>query len=269
MRPAISEIRLIKGPARFLAGVLARAIEDLEEQGLTLAIMEHREFMEINKALEHRGWYPLHDHYGHDRFRGLAITDLGFNRCFATIASRPLDLNGRSVGEAYEDLTFPYPTGVPIGARDRFDNIPLAAYGLKGNGVYVGGIWIDPDARHGGTVGRELKSGLLSYLTRSLYAWSYGTEDPDFFFGIVIDDLLRGREHNKSTLDRYGWRFCAPGPNWVYHYPNADLPVNTTWIDRAGILECISETPWVKEAAIPGREVPAAASLSEHRQKIA
>lgn len=269
MRPAYDEIRLVKGPARFLAAVLARAIADLEENGLTLAIMEHRELMETNKALEHRGWYPLHDHYGHERFQGLAITDTGLNRVFATIASRPLDLNGRSVGEAYEDLTFPYPRGVPISARDRFDDIPLAAYGLKGNGVYVGGIWIDPDARHGGTVARELKSGLLSYLTRALYAWSYGTEDPDFFFGIVIDDLLRGRELNKSTLDRYGWRFCAPGPNWVNHYPTADLPVNTTWIDRAGILECISETPWVKEAGIAGREAPAAASLSEHRQKIA
>lgn len=268
MRPAFDEIKLTKGPARFLAGVLARAIEDLEEQGLTLAIMEHAEFMEINRTHEHRGWYPLHDHYGHERFRGLAIAASDFTRVFATIASRPLDLDGRSVGEAYEDLAFPYPKGVPISARDRFDNIPLAAYGLKGNGVYVGGIWIDPDARHGGTVGRELKSGMLSYLTRSLYAWSYGTEDPDFFFGIVIDDLLRGRELNKSTLDRYGWRFCAPGPNWVNHYPTADLPVNTTWIDRAGILECISETPWVKEAGIAGREV-AAASLSEHRQKIA
>lgn len=266
MRPAYDEVRLTKGPARFLAAVLARAIEDLEANGLTLAIMEHREFMDINKALEHRGWYPLHDHYGHERFRGLAITDTDLKRTFATIASRPLDLNGRSVGEAYEDLTFPYPHGVPISARDRFDDIPLAAYGLKGNGVYVGGIWIDPDARHGGTVGRELQSGMLSYLTRSLYAWSYGTEDPDFFFGIVIDDLLRGRDTNRSTLDRYGWRYCAPGPNWVNHYPTADLPVNTTWIDRAAILEVISETAWVKEATIPGQE-QAAASLLERRQR--
>jgi len=258
MRPAIDEIKLTRGPTRFLSGVLARAIKDLEQNGLTLAIMEHREFMDINKALEHRGWYPLHDHYGHERFRGLAITDTDFNRTFATIASRPLDLGERSVGQAYEDLSFPYPYGVPLDARDRFDNIPLAAYQLKGTGIYVGGIWIDPDARHGGTVGRELECGLLSYLTRSLYAYSFGMEEPDFFFGIVIDDLLRGRDHNKSTLDRYGWRFCATGPNWVNHYPTADLPVNTTWIDRAAIVETIASTPWVKAANIPDREQQAA-----------
>lgn len=258
MRPAIDEIKLTKGPTRFLSGVLSRAIEDLEQNGLTLAIMEHRELMETNRALEHRGWYGLHDHYGHERFRGMAIMDSGFNRVFATIASRPLDLGNRSVGEAYEDLSFPYPYGVPLNARDRFDNIPLAAYQLKGNGVYVGGIWIDPDARHGGTVGRDLECGLLSYLTRSLYAYSFGMEEPDFFFGIVIDDLLRGRDHNKSTLDRYGWRFCAPGPVWVNHYPTADLPVNTTWIDRAAIIETIASTPWVREADIPNREIAAA-----------
>ena len=91
MRPASEEIKLTRGPTRFLSGVLARAIEDLEQNGLTLAIMEHRELMETNRALEHRGWYGLHDHYGHERFRGLAIMDSGLNRVFATIASRPLD----------------------------------------------------------------------------------------------------------------------------------------------------------------------------------
>jgi hypothetical protein len=45
---------------------------------------------------------------------------------------------------------------------------------------------------------------------------------------------------------------------WVNHYPTADLPVNTTWIDKAAIIETIASTPWVKAAEIPDREVAAA-----------
>lgn len=242
---AKNHIKLTKGPTAFLVHVLHRAIEDLEREGMTLATLTFDEFMAANDALTHRGWYPLHPHYCHPEFRGLAITDIGMTRILATAVSRPLDLDGRSVGQAFEDLHFAYPQGVPLTAKDRFENIPIAAYGLKGNGAYHGGYWIDPDARHGSRLTQNLPSPLLSYLTRSLSAWVVGTDDPDFFFGIVIDDLLKGRDRNRSAVDRYGWRYAAPGPNWVKHYPDADLPVNCLWIDRAGILEVLDATPWV------------------------
>lgn len=247
MQRAADVIRLSKGPRVFLARVIARAIADLEQRGLTLAVMTHAEFMAANAALTERGWYPLHDHYGHHRFLGLAITDTDLGRIFATAVSRPLDLGDRSVGQAYEDLHFPYPAGVPVTAKDRFENIPVAAYGLKGVGSYVGGYWIDPEARRGSGLGNGLRGGFLSYLTRPLYAWILGTEDPDFLFGIAIDELLLHREVGKSIYDSYGWRNAAPGPNWVNHYPDADLPINTIWQDRAGILETLDAAPWVTE----------------------
>lgn len=245
MLRAKDHIKLTKGRATFMAHVLDRAIEDLEREGMTLAILTHTEFVAANEALTHRGWYPLHNHYGHPNFRGLAVTDLAMTRILATFVSRPLDLGARSVGAAFEDLHFAYPSGVPLGAKDRFDNIPIAAYGLNGNGAYLGGFWIDPDARAGSRITGNLQGGLLSYLTRSLYAWVAGTDDPDFFFAIVVDDLLKGRDRNRSAADRYGLRCAAPGPNWVKHYPDGDLPVNCLWMDRAGILEILDATPWV------------------------
>lgn len=244
MLRAKDHIRLTKGPTAFLSEVLDRAVEDLEREGMTLATMTHAEFRAANEALMHRGWYPLHDHYDHADFRGIAITDLDLERIHATFVSRPLDLGSRSVGMALEDLHFPYPAGVPVGAKDRFENIPRAAYGLKGEGAYLGGLWIDPQSRLGGAVTRNLAGGLLSYLTRSLYAWVAGTQDPDFCFGIVTDELLHGRDRNRSAVDRYGWRSAAPGPNWVKHYPDADLALNSIWMDRANVLEVLDATPW-------------------------
>lgn len=235
-------IRLTTGPITFLSTVLERAIADLDGMGLSLMSVDHQEFLDINERYRDRGWYALNDHYAHERFIGLAITQAGTEDVCAILVSRPLDLGKRSLADAFEDLSFVYPKGVPIGARDRFDDVPLPAHGITGNVSLIGGLWIDPRSSGRAGLGGSL---LLSYITRAIYACSLGTENPDYCVCLVIDKLIRGREKGRSMLDRYGFRYVAPGPLWVNHYPTEDLPLNTSWADRPALLSVIEETSWV------------------------
>jgi hypothetical protein len=248
MRNTLQSISLVKGPAPFLSTILVTAERHINAMGLTLAVVDSVEFMAINRAYLHKRWYPLHDHYGHDRFLGLIASDAKTGEVAGTIAARPADLDGRSLGQAFEDLRFVYPAGVPIGVKDRFAHIPRAAYAIRGNAWYMGGFWLNPDiAPATGLSG----SDLLSYLTRACYAIILGTEDPDYSFSIVVDELLRGRERARSVADRYGFRHAAMGPTWINHYPDAEeknLKINITWMCRAAMMQTLDETPWIGAA---------------------
>jgi hypothetical protein len=235
-------VRLRTGPVTFLSTVLERAMSDLDSMGLSLMAVDHQEFLAINQRYQDRGWYALNDHYGHERFLGLAITHAGTEDVCAIVVSRPLDLGSRSLADAFADLSFVYPKGVPIGARDRFDGVPLPAYGITGNVSLIGGLWIDPRSSGRAGLGGSL---LLSYITRAIYACTLGTENPDYCVCLVIDKLIRGREKGRSMLDRYGFRYVAQGPLWVNHYPTEDLQLNTSWADRPALLSVIEETSWV------------------------
>lgn len=238
-------LRLQSGPVTFLSTVLERAVSDLDNMGLNLVTVDHAEFMAINERYRDRGWYALNDHYGHERFLGLAITTAGTDEVCAIIVSRPLDLGERSLADAFADLSFVYPKGVPAGATDRFDGVPLPAHGITGRASLIGGLWIDPHSSGRAGLGGSL---LLSYITRSIYAYTLGMEDPDYCVCLVIDKLILGREKRRSMLDRYGFRYVAPGPLWVNHYPGEaepDLALNTSWADRPALLSVLEETSWV------------------------
>lgn len=235
-------IRLRAGPVDFLRLVLKTAEHHLGAQGLTLARMSHREFLETNRRYRDRGWYGLNDNYRHDRFLGLAIATADLGEVLATIVSRPLDLEEKSLGQAFEHLQFAHPEGTRIDSADRFSAIPREAYWMSGRLSLIGGLWVDnKGAPRSGLRG----SSLLSYLTRALYAVLLGTENPDFAICLVVDELLRGREKRRSILDRYGFQHVAKGPVWEYHYPDANLPLNLSWADRAALLSILGETPWV------------------------
>lgn len=235
-------LRLRTGPVAFLNTVLERAISDLDGMGLALCSVDHEEFLAINERYQDRGWYGLNDHYAHDRFLGLAITTADMEEVCGILVSRPLDLGARSLAGAFDDLSFVYPAGVPIGARDRFDGVPLPAHGITGSVSLIGGLWIDPRSSGRAGLGGSL---LLSYLTRAIYACTLGTENPDYCICLVIDKLMRGREKGRSMLDRYGFRYAAQGPLWVNHYPTEDLPLNLSWADRPALLSVMEETSWV------------------------
>jgi len=261
MRPLIDSLRLTAGPRRELASVLQRAIEDLGQRGLALMRLDHAEFMSFNRESEANNWYRLHDHYGHDRFLALAITSADHRDIRAVVASRPLDIApGRSLADAFDDLSFVYPQGVPVGARDRFEKIPLQASSLRGKGCLIGGLWIDPYAASATPVSGDgsrtgpMRSGLgssllLSYITRCIYTCLLGTEDPDFMAVLVTDRLIAGHDEGRSVLRRYGYHHVAKGPIWGNHYPGQDLALNLSWIDRAGQLDVVLRTPWAGEAA--------------------
>lgn len=276
MTPLLYSLRLNSGPRREIASVLQRAGDDLAAKGLALMRLSHAEFMNFNSNSDARNWYRLHDHYGHDRFLGIAITSADCRDIRGVVAARPLDLApGASLGDAFEDLSFVYPAGVPALARDRFEQIPLQASALRGRGCLVGGLWIDPRAgssrpttsRIG--LGRdgfgqdslqavqegETRSGLggsmlLSYLTRTVGACLLGTEDPDFIAVLVTDRLIAGHAEGRSMLRRYGYHHVAKGPIWGNHYPGQDLALNLSWLDRAGQLDVVLQTPWAAEAAL-------------------
>lgn len=235
-------LRLRTGPVTFLSAALERAITDLDNMGLALCSVDHDEFLDINERYRDRGWYALHDHYDHERFLGVAITTADQEQVCGIIVSRPLDLEGRTLATAFEDLSFAYPQGVPIGARDRFEGVPLPAHGITGRASLIGGLWIDPSSSGRAGLGGSM---LLSYLTRSIYALTLGIEDPDYCVCLVIDKLLAGRDKGRSMLDRYGFRYAAHGPLWVNHYPTEDLPLNLAWVDRPALLSVIEETSWV------------------------
>lgn len=234
--------RLQTGPFPFLSTVLDRAASDLDAMGLALVTVDHAEFMAINKRYQDRGWYPLNDHYAHERFLGVAITTADTEEVCAIIVSRPLDLGDRSLADAFADLSFVYPKGVPAGARDRFDGVPPSATGITGSASLVGGLWIDPHSAGRAGLGGSM---LLSYITRCIYAYTLGTENPDYCVCLVIDKLMCGWDKGRSMLNRYGFQYAAPGPLWVNHYPTEDLPLNTGWVDRPGLLSVIEETSWV------------------------
>lgn len=242
MMPIAQALRLKTGPIAFLNTVLERAITDLERLGLALMAIDHGEFFAINDRYRDRGWYGLNDHYAHEEFLGLAIATADTSDICGAVVSRPLDLGGRSLAEAFDDLSFVYPKGVPIGARDRFDGVPLPAHGITGDVSLIGGLWIDPRSSGRAGLGGSL---LLSYLTRAIYAATLGTQNPDYCVCLVIDKLMRGREKGRSMLDRYGFRYAAHGPLWVNHYPTEDLPLNLSWADRPALLSVMEETPWV------------------------
>ncbi len=242
MMPLAQALRLKTGPISFLNTVLERAISDLERMGLALVAIDHGELFAINERYRERGWYGLNDHYGHENFIGLAITTADMSEVCGTMISRPLDLGGRSLADAFEDLSFVYPKGVPIGARDRFEGVPLPAQGITGNVSLVGGLWIDPHSSGRAGLGGSL---LLSYLTRAIYACTLGTQNPDYCVCLVIDKLMRGREKGRSMLNRYGFHYAAHGPLWVNHYPTEDLPLNLSWVDRPALFSVLEETPWV------------------------
>lgn len=283
MQPLIDSFQVTAGPRRELANILLRAHDDLGERGLTLMRLDHQEFMSFNRGSDARNWYQLHDHYGHDRFLGIAITNTSTNRICAVVCSRPLDLApGRSMADAFHDLSFVYPKGVPIKARDRFEQVPMQAAALRGKGCLVGGLWIDPrgpsgqpsgptlaavDGEMPATNGRgrgngnTVRSGLggsllLSYLTRTMLVCLLGSEDPDFVAILVTDRLIAGHEEGRSMLRRYGYHHVAKGPLWGNHYPGQDLALNLSWIDRAGQLDVVLRTPWASDAAtapfVPG-----------------
>jgi len=248
MRKQLQSIKLDRGPASFLSTLLVAAERNINALGFTFSLVDPDEFMAINRAYLHKRWYPLHDHYGHERFLGLIASDAKTGEVAGTMAARPGDLEHRSLGQAFEDLRFVYPAGVPIGAPDRFAQIPRAAYAIRGKTCYIGGFWLNPElAPATGLAG----SHLFSYLTRALYALVVGTEDPDYGFCIVVDELLRGRDRAKSVLDRYGFRHAAPGPTWINHYPEAtekNLKINVAWMCRAALLQTLEDTPWVAAA---------------------
>jgi hypothetical protein len=249
MRKPLQTIRLDKGPTPFFSSILVAAERNINAMGMTLTLVDSTEFMAINRAYLHKRWYPLHDHYGHERFLGMIASDAKTGEVAGTIAARPADLDGRSLGQAFEDLRFVYPRGTPIGVRDRFAHIPRAAYAIRGNAWYLGGFWLNPDiAPSNGLNG----SDLLSFLTRACYAVILGTDDPDYSFCIVVDELLRGRDRARSVADRYGFRHAAMGPTWVNHYPDAeekDLKINVAWMCRAAMMQVLDETPWIAEAS--------------------
>jgi hypothetical protein len=204
--------------------------------------MSHREFLETNRRYRDRGWYGLNDNYRHERFLGLAIATTDLDEVRATIVSRPLDLQEKSLGAALEHLHFAHPGGTRIDSADRFTAIPREAYWMSGRLSLIGGLWVDnKGAPRAGLKG----SSLLSYLTRSLYAVLIGTENPDLAVCLVVDELLRGREKRRSILDRYGFQHVAKGPVWEYHYPDASLPLNLSWADRPALLSILNETPWI------------------------
>jgi hypothetical protein len=263
MMPLVDSLRLTAGPRREFASVLQRAVEDLESRGLTLMRLNHDEFMTFNRNSDASNWYRLHDHYGHERFVAIAITNSDNHDVRAVLASRPLDLApGRTLADAFDDLSFVYPSGVPMVARDRFEHIPMQAAALRGKGCLVGGLWIDPRAStgtHSGApdIARNAAarvglggSLLLSYLTRSMATVLLGTEDPDFIAILVTDRLIQGHAEGRSMLRRYGYHHVAKGPVWGNHYPGQDLALNLSWIDRAGQLDVVLRTPWAGEAAL-------------------
>jgi hypothetical protein len=259
MIPLLDQLRLTAGPRREIASVLQRAAGDLAAKGLALMRLSHSEFMSFNANSDARNWYRLHDHYGHDRFLSVAITSADGRRICAVIAARPLDLPpGRSLADAFDDLSFIYPGGVPAMAADRFEEVPLQAAALRGKGVLVGGLWIDPRAgsnREKVAAGAEIRAGLggsmlLSYLTRATAAVLLGTEDPDFIAVLVTDRMIAGHAEGRSMLRRYGYHHVAKGPIWGNHYPGQDLALNLSWIDRAGQLDVVLQTDWAGEAAL-------------------
>jgi hypothetical protein len=235
-------VRLRAGPVDFLRSVLLTAERHLGAQGLSLATLSHQEFIETNQRYRDRGWYGLNDNYRHERFLGLAIATADLGEVRAIVVSRPLDLAERSLGQALEHLQFAHPEGTAIDSADRFSAIPREAYWMSGRLSLIGGLWIDHrSAPRSGLRG----SSLLSYLTRALYAVLVGTENPDLAICMVVDELLRGREKRRSILDRYGFQHVAKGPVWENHYPDASLPLNLSWVDRAAILAILRETPWI------------------------
>lgn len=247
MFPVAGNFRPTKGQTTFYTHVITRALAELAKLDLSLASVDYDEFMAINRRYEDKGWYALHPHYRHDRFLGLAVVTRDMTEVMGLIGYRPAQTPGKSLGAALEDLSFIYPDGAPEGAQDRFDDVPFAAYGLTGNGAYFGGFWLNPGARaRSGLAG----SALLSYLTRAMYACALGADDPDFAVCLVIDNILRGREKGRSILDRYGFKYAAAGPIWVNHYPGETLAMNTAWIDRAGLMNVLIETPWVEAGAL-------------------
>lgn len=268
MMPLVDSLRLTAGPRREFASVLQRAVGDLEAKGLTLMRLDHEEFMTFNRNSDASNWYRLHDHYGHERFIAIAITTLDRRTIRAVLASRPLDLApGRSLADAFDDLSFVYPGGVPLSARDRFEQVPMQAAALRGRGCLVGGLWIDPRASTGQSPGQAAPASaglgsnpnvrvglggslLLSYLTRSMATVLLGTEDPDFIAILVTDRLIQGHAEGRSMLRRYGYHHVAKGPIWGNHYPGQDLALNLSWIDRAGQLDVVLRTPWAGEAAL-------------------
>src|SRR5260221_2625370 len=269
MIPLMDNLRLSAGPRREIARVLQRAAEDLAAGGLALMRRSHAEFMSFNSNSDARNWYRLHDHYGHDRFLGIAITSADCREIHAVVAARPLDLApGASLADAFRDLSFVYPAGVPAMARDRFEQVPLQAAALRGKGCLIGGLWIDPrvgSARASAVQGAPGRTGvvrtglvrtglggslLLSYLTRTMSSCLLGTEDPDFMAVLVTDRLIAGHAEGRSMLRRYGYHHVARGPVWGNHYPGQDLALNLSWIDRAGQLDVVLQTPWAAEAAL-------------------
>lgn len=275
MMPLIDSFQVTAGPRRELANILARAHDDLAERGLALMRLDHQEFMNFNRSSDARNWYQLHDHYGHERFLGIAITNAATERVCAVVCSRPLDIQpGKSLADAFHDLSFVYPKGVPIKARDRFEQVPMQASALRGKGCLVGGLWIDPrgpsgepsgptlaavdgepSATKGKSGGNGVRSGLggsllLSYLTRSMLVCLLGSEDPDFVAVLVTDRLIAGHDEGRSMLRRYGYHHVAKGPIWGNHYPGQDLHLNLSWIDRAGQLDVVLRTSWASDAAL-------------------
>lgn len=242
MRPVFDQIRLTKGETALYAHVISRVSEELDTLDLALVSVDHAEFMDINRRYQDRGWYALHDHYGHASFLGLAVLTKDGSEVAGLLGSRATTDGSKSFGAALFDLSFIYPAGTPEGAQDRFQDIPTAAMHLRGRGIYMGGFWLNPAmGRRSGLAG----SALLSYLTRAMYAAVLGTQDPDYAVCMVIDNILRGREKGRSILDRYGFPSVAPGPLWVNHYPGEDLAMNVAWIDRAKLVDVILQTAWV------------------------
>ncbi len=211
--------------------------------GLDLLSVDHHQYVSIHLDNRHRGWFPINDYFRHERFFGVALADKVTGEYQGVIASRPIDLGSRSVGEVLEDFSLIQPGGR---GEERFEHIPPALYDLTGKGQVIGGLWVPPDAPGRAGIGG---SALLSYLSRGLFASVLGLEQPDFFLILARDELVLGMGKGRSIIERHGFRYAARGPVWKNYRPGVDISLNASWAHKASIAQVMEETDWVRENA--------------------